>query len=275
MDNFMDKLAQKLNAQEMIKANSAADAAQMNKLQSQMAEYDAALQEIRKAGLKNVEIADKLNQLIADATQQIEQLTKESIAKVEAAEVSGGSNEAVERQLTESQTKMEQQLSETCENLEHKLAEACDSLDSKLSGNNSTLESKLEENQAQTAAKLAELAQSIQESKEEQLAALTKTTYGSGEEQLAEILQTLQENQQEMQELIEKTQEYVHTEDVKVYRNVQAVIVEENSKQIEKITNAQSATGVKLTASVVFSAVALVAILVDLGINLAKLLGLI
>ena len=33
MDTFMDKLAQKLNAQEMIKANSAADAEEMDQLQ--------------------------------------------------------------------------------------------------------------------------------------------------------------------------------------------------------------------------------------------------
>ena len=35
MDTFMDKLAQKLNAQEMIKANSAADAEEMDQLKNQ------------------------------------------------------------------------------------------------------------------------------------------------------------------------------------------------------------------------------------------------
>ena len=34
MDTFMDKLAQKLNAQEMIKANSAADAEEMDQLKA-------------------------------------------------------------------------------------------------------------------------------------------------------------------------------------------------------------------------------------------------
>ena len=84
MDNFMDKLAQKLNAQEMIKANAAAEAAQMNKMQSQIAEYDEALQEIRKLGLKNVEAADNLNRLIEESTQKLDELTKESLAKIEA-----------------------------------------------------------------------------------------------------------------------------------------------------------------------------------------------
>ena len=35
MDNFMDKLAQKFNAQELIKANSQAEAEEMKKLQLQ------------------------------------------------------------------------------------------------------------------------------------------------------------------------------------------------------------------------------------------------
>ena len=39
MDTFMDKLAQKLNAQEMIKANSAADAEEMDQLKSQLREW--------------------------------------------------------------------------------------------------------------------------------------------------------------------------------------------------------------------------------------------
>ena len=43
MDTFMDKLAQKLNAQEMIKANSAADAEEMDQLKSQLREYDLSL----------------------------------------------------------------------------------------------------------------------------------------------------------------------------------------------------------------------------------------
>ena len=36
MDTFIDKLAQKKNAQEMIRANSAAEAAKMEQMQKQM-----------------------------------------------------------------------------------------------------------------------------------------------------------------------------------------------------------------------------------------------
>ena len=48
MDTFMDKLAQKLNAQEMIKANSAADAEEMNQLKNQLREYDECLAQMQQ-----------------------------------------------------------------------------------------------------------------------------------------------------------------------------------------------------------------------------------
>ena len=59
MDNFMDKLAQKFNAQEMIKANSQAEAAEMKKLQLQVAEYEKILQEMRKLNYKNAELSER------------------------------------------------------------------------------------------------------------------------------------------------------------------------------------------------------------------------
>ncbi len=209
MDNFMDKLAQKLNAQEMIKANSAADAAQMNKMQTQMAEYDAALQEIRKLGLKNAEAADKLNELIAESTQKVDELTKESIAKIEAIQAKDNS-EQVEKKLQENQTEIEK---------------------------------KLKENKTEM------------------------------EEKLNGLSESLQANKQEIEELLKKTEEYVHTEDVKVYRNVQAVVVEETAKQTETLGNMQGATGKKTTAILVLAIISLLGIAADVVINVLQLLN--
>ena len=48
MDTFIDKLGQKLTAQEMIRANSAADAAELSYLREQMAEYEDILKEIQE-----------------------------------------------------------------------------------------------------------------------------------------------------------------------------------------------------------------------------------
>ena len=52
MDTFIDKLAQKRNAQEMILANMTAEAAKMEQMQSQMKAYDELMQEIRQVNLK-------------------------------------------------------------------------------------------------------------------------------------------------------------------------------------------------------------------------------
>lgn len=76
MDNFMDKLAQKLTAQEMIKANSAADTAELERLQKQLAQYDACLQEMRKLSLKNVETTDKVGQLLDESIQKIQEFQR-------------------------------------------------------------------------------------------------------------------------------------------------------------------------------------------------------
>lgn len=198
MDNFMDKLAQKLNAQEMIKANSAADAAQMSRMQSQMAEYDAALQEIRKLGLKNAEAADKLNELINESGKRMDELTKESLAKIE---------------------------------------------DIQKQDNTEQLEKKLQENNALLEEKLNGLAESIQN------------------------------NRKEIEELLKKTEEYVHTEDVKVYRNVQAVVVEEAEKHTEVFSAAQSAASKKTTAILVISIISMLGVAADVVLNLLKLLN--
>ena len=48
MDMFMDKLAQKLTAQEIIRANTAADVEELNKLKNQIAEYNECLAKLQK-----------------------------------------------------------------------------------------------------------------------------------------------------------------------------------------------------------------------------------
>lgn len=209
MDNFMDKLAQKLNAQEMIKANSAAEAAQMNKMQSQMMEYDAALQEIRKLSYKNAEAADNLNQLITETTKTVDELTKESLAKIEEIQAQDKSAQIAEQ----------------------------------LQKNNDEIEQKLKENSSVLTEKLNTLAE------------------------------TLETNKQEMEALLKKTEEYVHTEDVKVYRNVQAVVVEETAKQTETLSSLQNASKKKSTAILVFAILSFVGAAASVVLEILQLLN--
>ena len=68
MDNFMDKITQKLNSQDMIRANAAADAAELENLENQVTvfkeqieKYDDCLQEMRQLNLRNIESAKENN----------------------------------------------------------------------------------------------------------------------------------------------------------------------------------------------------------------------
>jgi hypothetical protein len=77
MDNFMDKLAQKFNAQEMIKANSEAETNEMKKLKLQISEYEKILQEMRKLNYKNTEISEKLDLMIGENADKIQAMKED------------------------------------------------------------------------------------------------------------------------------------------------------------------------------------------------------
>ncbi|MCR4696481.1 MAG: hypothetical protein K5654_04125 [Lachnospiraceae bacterium] len=92
MDNFTDRLAQRISAQDMIKANAQAEANEMRRLQEQVAQYEAILQDMRKLNYKNSELTDKINALV-----------DESITKVQGSHIEGeeGENQEVSKQLSQ------------------------------------------------------------------------------------------------------------------------------------------------------------------------------
>ncbi len=200
MDNFMDKLAQKFNAQEVIKANSQAEAAEMKKLQLQVAEYEKILQEMRKLNYKNSELSDKIDGLVGENANKIQGLQEEETKLL-----------SVLRNLTDEQTRMREE----------------------------------------------ELARKEAERAEE-----TKKT----EEQKQQLV--------ELEERFKQSNDFVHKENVKVYRNVQAVVVDELKNQTEALMQENQKLGKKLNAvllvslfAVLFSAAGIVLqILSGLGI---------
>lgn len=158
MDTFMDKLAQKLTAQEMIKANSAADAAELSHAKEQNAEYEAVLRKIKADSEKNAESAARIEQN-AVKTEQNAVRIEQSAAKVE-------------------------------------------------------------QNAAKAEALLAAGIAKIEEIQ-------------AGSQNTEELNALLAELKQVQAERFEQLTDHVHKENVKVYRNVQAVIVEEIAKQNE------------------------------------------
>lgn len=77
MDTFIDKLAQKKNAQEMIRANSAAEAAKMAQMQNQLNSYDEVMQEIRRVNLKTSENVESVRKLLAECMEKLTRLETE------------------------------------------------------------------------------------------------------------------------------------------------------------------------------------------------------
>lgn len=94
MDNFMDKLAERYNAQDMIKANSGAEQAHMKSLEDQVEAYEAVLQEMRKLNYRNSELTEKMYALVDESMEKVKTL------QIEAA--SGGVDaEAVRIEMSE------------------------------------------------------------------------------------------------------------------------------------------------------------------------------
>ena len=179
MDMFMDKLAQKLTAQEIIRANTAADTEELNRLRNQIAEYNDCLAKLQKL------IDDGIGKFQAVQTGNAEQDIEGEVKKISL---------SLERNMSE--------LKEHLEELDRKLISATDPVLEAMAGLEKSLQEKLQEFDS----KLEERA----------------------DDQLTEKLNVMDEN--------------VHKECVKVYRNVQAVILEESEKQKEAISNSSSET---------------------------------
>lgn len=212
MDTFIDKLAQKLTAQEMIRANSAADAAELSYLREQMAEYEDILKEIQEETEKNKESATKLQQFTMLGEQNNEKIAR-NLSFIEKYAVKTEQNAAV----------VEQGANALKEQVNHaeEVARLTDASLNKLNTVSTGLSesaAKVEEN----AAKADELIKAGV-AKIESMQADAKST-----EEMKNLLAELQKVQTSQ---FEQLADHVHKENVKVYRNVQAVMIEENDKQ--------------------------------------------
>lgn len=209
MDMFMDKLAQKMTAQEIIRANTAADTEELNRLRNQIAEYNDCLAKLRR--------------LIDDGTEKFQAVqTGKAELDIE------GNIRKLSLSLQQNMT----ELAERLEELDKKLAAANDPVLEAMTG----LEKSLQEKLQQFDSKLEEQA------------------YG----QLTDKLSVMDEN--------------VHKECVKVYRNVQAVILEESQKQREAISSSSSeANGIRKKVGTVLKVSVWALIFSILGIALQVL----
>lgn len=119
MDMFIDKLAQKKNAQEMIRANSAAEAAKMEQMQRQMKEYDELMQEIRRVNLRTAENVDHMRSLLAQCAEKLESFQTEDRPQENAEEQLAAVKSLLEEQIAAVRGLLEERLTLT-EDIVHK-----------------------------------------------------------------------------------------------------------------------------------------------------------
>ncbi|MDL2302239.1 hypothetical protein LJC58_07785 [Lachnospiraceae bacterium OttesenSCG-928-D06] len=193
MDTFMDKLAQKLTAQDMIKANSAAEAEEMNKLQNQIKEYHQCLEQMNKVSGRMSHLNEEMTQIKEEINTLLTETMKDDKDSAELIAL-------LTKQLEESNNNVEVLLNDKFQAADEKLYTL---LNEKLNASDQDLETLLEE---KLESKLNEKIESI--------------NIGT-----ASLLN----------EKFQASDEYVHRENVKVYRNVQAVVVEESNKQLSSL----------------------------------------
>lgn len=211
MDNFMDKIAQKLSSQEVIRANAQADAAQLDKLNAQVAEYDACMKEMRKLNLKNVENEQKLQKLVEKSSEQIMKMFEENSIQMA------------------------------------RLAEEC-------------------------VIRIKELEISNQKDAAENP---DKECFERLEKNLEEIRETASGGFVKMEEAFRQADDYVHKENVKVYRNVQAVVVEELEKQSQALMHFGEAAAGKGKSVRIMAIITLIVSLINMVMLIIHLMGIV
>ena len=217
MDMFMDKLAQRLTAQEIIKANTVAETEELNSLRSQVADYNDCLAKLQKL---IDEGAAKLSctQTVTVDGSEINRLVEESIGKIKALQQDTAGMDEIKAALTE-------QLEKLFAQQQSAMAEQAKVLE----------EQKASVEQVRSA--LAEQKTSV-----EQLQATLVEQLKSMEQSLAKTVESRPEVK--LEERFDSVDENVHKECVKVYRNVQAVVVEESEKQKEALESTKERVGV-------------------------------
>ena len=81
MDSFMDKIAQKFSSQDVIRANSEAEAKELEMAKEKIAEYENILSEIRRLNLKSVETNEITNQLVQASVEKLEEYKIQGVGK--------------------------------------------------------------------------------------------------------------------------------------------------------------------------------------------------
>ena len=241
MDTFMDKLASKINAQEMIRANSSAEAKENERLSQEVEEYRQCLQEMRQISLQNSATADEIAELV-----------KTSMDKIAAIQAESGKSDDV---VVVMQNNLNEMLNAIRMN--------SDKLVSVVSGNADKVMSAVEGS--------SDKVMNALEGSTDKIVSNVIAELQAGNDEFKEALKA--EIIAEVKKELKGQEEIVHKECVKVYRNVQAVVTEESEKQTGEIVAAQSKGSKRATAAMICGILAMSFAFLGLVVSVLDVLG--
>ena len=214
------------------------DAQEAKRLRNQLVEYDGYLQEMRKSNMKNVETLDVIQRYTDKSAAGIQKLTEESAAGMQklAEECASG--------LRRYSADGSSSLQEMAENGSAGIAGVARTGEEGLN--------RLAEDGLQKLSHLAEISlqqlEGVTEESLTQIKALAEESVSrilevnnrnvETAERVDEIRELVAGQTESLREMQKETDEFTHRENVKVYRNVQAVVVEEVKKQTEELKEA-------------------------------------
>lgn len=238
MDSFADKIAQKFTAQDMINANSAAEEKELQRLRMQVDEYDARLQEIRKLNLKNLELADNLQAMIDAENARLQESAgaeeRQDFEKADEISAALAENKARLEEMTEKLMTQTKQLTVAKLETMEKLDAVASRIESRLPQENHPMLDEIAARLDNRAA-LEEIASKI-----DSRPTLSEITEALAAQSDAGEPDEGVELDQKLDEINAQLTDHVHKENVKVYRNVQAALIDENKKLAEALAMPQA-----------------------------------
>ncbi|MBR1771633.1 MAG: hypothetical protein IJ747_06350 [Lachnospiraceae bacterium] len=240
MDTFMDKLSEKLTAQEMIQANAAAETEEMNRLKEQVQEYTQCLDRMKtiSADIEKscAEMAAPDLRDLKEELLQMWQETADALNQRVAEEISKGIADGLQQHTAS------EPVPDRTEEIRRDLADIKEQLaDMPAPQPQQPVAVEIDQTEILENIKL------LQQDQLDSLRSVIKAQMSGIKDGQAENLRDLVESNNtelmtqfgELKTNVETqlggANEFVHKECVKVYRNVQAVIGEENIKQSENL----------------------------------------
>lgn len=252
MDTFMDKLASKINAQEMIRANSSAEAKENERLSQEVEEYRQCLQEMRQISLQNSATADEIAELV-----------KTSMDKIAAIQAESGKSDDVVVVMQNNLNEMLNAIRMNSDKLVSVVSGNADRVMSAVEGSSDKVMSAVEGS--------TDKVMNALEGSTDKIVSNVIAELQAGNDEFKEALKA--EIIAEVKKELKGQEEIVHKECVKVYRNVQAVVTEESEKQTGEIVAAQSKGRKRATAAMICGILAMSFAFLGLVVSVLDVLG--